>query len=66
MCHHASCSHHCGEFNRRDLFMAAGGTMVGGFLLRAATAAECAMLGQGDAPSNWPDVSATPRPWTTR
>ena len=57
MCHHAICSHQCSEISRRDLLMAAGGTMVGGFLLRAATAAETAMLAQAETPNDWPDVS---------
>lgn len=57
MCHHGMCSHACGGINRRDLLLAAGGSVVGGFLLRAATAAEAAMLAQPETPNDWPDVS---------
>lgn len=57
MCHHAMCSHGCEGINRRDLLMAAGGSVVGGFLLRAATVAEAAMLAQPESAADWPDVA---------
>jgi hypothetical protein len=51
------CSHGCGGMSRRDLLLGAGSTMIAGFVLRAATSAETAMLAQPESRENWPDVS---------
>ncbi|MGQ9576330.1 MAG: hypothetical protein ACUVUC_13530 [Thermoguttaceae bacterium] len=56
MCHHAICWHACSSLTRRELLTAAGATMVGGFLLRTATAAETAELSKPESPGDWPDV----------
>ncbi len=57
MCHHAECSKlHCG-LSRRELLTAAGATMIGGFFLRAATAAESAEGARPENPADWPQVA---------
>jgi hypothetical protein len=59
MCHHDACSCHGlnSEISRRGFLVAAAGTTVaGGFLLRAATAAEAAQSVQPEPRSDWPDV----------
>jgi len=55
MCHHC---HESGDgISRRELLVAAAGTpMVGGFLLRGATAAETAQVTQPESPAEWPEV----------
>lgn len=57
MCHHSACSHVFGNLSRRELLVAAAGTnLVGGLLLRAATAAEAATSLRDEAASEWPLV----------
>ena len=59
MCHHSNCSCHGldSEISRRGFLVAAAGTtMAGGFLLRAATAAEAAQTVQTEPQDEWPDV----------
>ncbi|HUU97450.1 MAG TPA: hypothetical protein VM487_17070 [Phycisphaerae bacterium] len=59
MCHHSDCSCYGldSEISRRGFLVAAAGTtMAGGFLLRAATAAEAAQTVQPEPQSEWPDV----------
>ncbi len=59
MCHHSNCSCHGldSEISRRGFLVAAAGTtMAGGFLLRAATAAEAAQTIQTEPQDEWPDV----------
>jgi hypothetical protein len=59
MCHHNTCSCHgldTGITRRGFLAAAAGTTMAGGYLLRAATAAEAAQSTASEPESDWPDV----------
>ncbi len=57
MCHHNLHCQASGGISRREFLVAAAGTtMAGGFLLRAATGAEAAPRARSEPQSEWPEV----------
>ncbi|MBN1346895.1 MAG: hypothetical protein JXQ73_29660 [Phycisphaerae bacterium] len=57
MCHHQSCSCGGGGLSRRELLLtAAGAGVVGGYVLREATAAEASEPIDAEPREKWPDV----------
>jgi len=57
MCHHNSCCGLGAELSRREFLAAAAGTtLAGGFLLRAASATESARNTAAEPPGEWPEI----------
>jgi len=57
MCHHQSCSCGSSGLSRRELLTAAAGAgVIGGYVLRSATASEATQPAHSEPKEQWPDV----------